>query len=255
MHKTLQLKIAVVLMLFTSMAWAQTRTVSGKLTSKEDGTALPGVNVVLKGTSNGTTTDADGNFSLTVPDAGGTLVFSFIGLATQEQLIGERTTVDVQMVADTKQLAEVVVVGYGEQSSRNKLEAVSTVTAESFKNFPVVGPQQMLQGQAAGVQVVNSSGVLGSAASVRIRGASSISGGGSPLYVVDGVPLNDGANGNYSTAQGAGAVLNPLIDLNPNDVESMTVLKDASAVAIYGSRGANGVIVITTKRGRGEASP
>src|SRR5258708_3498303 len=107
----------------------------------------------------------------------------------------------------------------------------------------------MLQGQAAGVQVVNSSGVLGSAAAVRIRGASSISGGGSPLYVVDGVPLNDGANGNYSTAQGAGAVLNPLVDLNPNDVESMTVLKDASAVAIYGSRGANGVILIKTKRG------
>lgn len=237
------------LMLVTSMAWAQTRMVSGKVTSSEDGSPIPGVNVVVKGSINGTNTDADGKFNLAVSDNSGTLVFSFIGLATQEQVIGERTVIDVQMIADSKQLAEVVVVGYGEQSSRNKIEAVSTVNGDAFKNYPVVGPQQMLQGQAAGVQIVNSSGVLGSAASVRIRGTSSITGGGSPLYVIDGVPLNDGANGNFTSLQGGSTPLNPLIDLNPNDVESMTVLKDASAVAIYGSRGANGVILIKTKRG------
>jgi len=249
MTKTLRLKIVFVLMLFSGALCAQTRTVSGKVTSADDGTAVPGVNVFLKGTTNGTSTDGDGNFKLSISEGGESLVFSFIGFETQEVLVGDRTIVDVQLIADAKQLSEVVVVGYGEQNSRNRIEAVSTVSGESFKNFPVVGPQQMLQGQAAGVQVVNSSGVLGSAASVRIRGASSISGGGSPLYVIDGVPLNDGANGNFSTQQGGSTPLNPLLDLNPNDVASMTVLKDAAAVAIYGSRGANGVILIKTKRG------
>src|SRR5260221_9974861 len=156
MQKNLRARIVAVLMLVSSMAWAQTREVSGKVMSQEDGSPIPGVNVNLKGTTNGTTTDADGSFKLLVPNGGGTLVFSFIGLATQEVDIGDRTTIDLQMKADAKQLSEVVVVGYGEQSSRNRLQAVSTVSGESFKNFDVVGPQQMLQGQAAGVQVINS---------------------------------------------------------------------------------------------------
>ena len=252
MRKNLLIKLVPLLLLISSMAWAQERTITGKVTSSEDGSTLPGVNVVVKGTTNGTVTDSEGRFSLSAGN-GGVLVLSFIGLKTLEVTIGDRTTIDVQMQNDVTQLSEVVVVGYGEQSSRNRLQAVSTVNAESFRNMPVVGPQQMLQGQAAGVQIVNSSGVLGSAASVRIRGAASISGGGNPLYVIDGVPLNDGANGgtdgNFSTLQGGSARLNPLIDLNPNDVESMTVLKDAAAVAIYGSRGANGVVLIKTKRG------
>ncbi len=248
MRKNLLLKmLPLFFALVTSLAWAQERTVTGKVTSAEDGSGLPGVNVLVKGTTTGVVTDVDGKYSLTA--SGETLVFSFIGFKTTELQIGDRTTIDVVMESDATQLSEIVVVGYGEQSSRNRLQAVSTVNAESFKNIPSIGPQQMLQGQAAGVQVVNSTGVLGSSASVRIRGASSISGGGSPLYVVDGVPLNDGANGSFSSQQGASAPLNPLIDLNPNDVESMTVLKDAAAVAIYGSRGANGVILIKTKRG------
>jgi TonB-linked SusC/RagA family outer membrane protein len=248
MRKNLLIKLVPLLLLISSMAWAQERTITGKVTSSEDGSSLPGVNVVVKGTTNGTVTDSEGRFSLSAPN-GGVLVLSFIGLKTEEVNIGDRTVIDVKMENDVTQLSEVVVVGYGEQSSRNRLQAVSTVSAESFRNIPLVGPQQMLQGQAAGVQVVNSTGVLGSSASVRIRGAASISGGGSPLYVIDGVPLNDGANGAFSSQQGASAPLNPLIDLNPNDVESMTVLKDAAAVAIYGSRGANGVILIKTKRG------
>lgn len=157
--------------------------------------------------------------------------------------------IDVALEADVKTLSEIVVVGYGQQSARNNLQSVSTVKADAFLNVPAISPQQLLQGQAAGVQMVNSSGVLGSAAAIRIRGAASISGGSSPLFVVDGVPLNDGGNGGFSSAQGAGTGLNPLLDLNPNDIESMTVLKDAAAVAIYGSRGANGVVLIKTKRG------
>jgi TonB-dependent starch-binding outer membrane protein SusC len=241
--------VGLALMFCSFQAFAQDRTVSGRVTSAEDGSALPGVNVVVKGTTIGTATDSDGRYSLTVPSSGGSLVFSFIGLQTQEITIGDRTVVDVSLALDATQLSEVIVVGYGEQSLRNSVQTVSTVNSAAFKNMPVITPQQLLQGQAAGVQMINSSGVLGAAAAVRIRGASSISGGGSPLYVIDGVPLVDGGNGGFSTAQGAGTGLNPLIDLNPNDIESMTVLKDASAVAIYGSRGANGVILIKTKRG------
>jgi TonB-dependent starch-binding outer membrane protein SusC len=253
MKKNLLRIILFVLLLPSSSAWAQERIVTGKVVSKEDGTSLPGVSVVVKGTSNGTVTDADGKYSIGVP-IDGSLVFSFIGLKSIEVLVTQGTTVfDVQMASDITQLGEIVVVGYGEQSTRNSVQSVSTVNSESFKNIPLIGPQALLQGQAAGVQVVNSTGVLGSSASVRIRGAASLSGGGNPLYVVDGVPLNDGANGAYSTQQGAGAALNPLIDINPNDIETFSVLKDASAVAIYGSRGANGVILIKTKKGASDS--
>jgi TonB-linked SusC/RagA family outer membrane protein len=235
-------------LLASGFAWAQERVVTGKVTSAEDGAPVPGVNVVIKGSSSGTVTDAEGAYKIAAAN-GSTLVFSFIGFLTIERQVGAQSVIDVQMSADITQLSEIVVVGYGEQSTRNNIQAVSTVKSDAFRNMPVISPQQLLQGQAAGVQMINSSGVLGSASSVRIRGAASISGGGSPLYVIDGVPLNDGANGAFTTQQGGSAPLNPLIDLNPNDIESMTVLKDASAVAIYGSRGANGVILIKTKRG------
>lgn len=231
---------------------AQERTISGRVTSSEDGSPLPGVNVILKGSTIGSTTDVNGNFSINAPNGNGTLVFTFIGLVSKEVEIGNQTVINISMENDITQLSEVIVVGYGEQSARNNVQAVSTIKNDAFKNVPAISPQQLLQGQAAGVQMVNSSGLLGSASTVRVRGASSISGGGSPLYVIDGVPLNDGGNGSYSTQQGGSAPLNPLLDLNPNDIESMTVLKDASAVAIYGSRGANGVILIKTKRGSSE---
>jgi TonB-dependent SusC/RagA subfamily outer membrane receptor len=151
------------------------------------------------------------------------------------------------MQTDAIGLDETVVVAYGTQSNRFRVQSIGTVTAESIKNVPLLGPQQLLQGQVAGVQMTNMSGVLGSAAAIRVRGPSSINAGGNPLFVIDGVPLNDR---DYSAAQGAGAGLNPLNDINPNDIASMTVLKDAGATAIYGSRGANGVILITTKKGK-----
>jgi TonB-linked SusC/RagA family outer membrane protein len=249
MKRFLLVCLTAVLTFSASAAWAQDRTVSGTVTSVEDGSTLPGVNVLLKGTTTGTSTDSEGKYSLSVPSTGGTLVFSFIGIETTEVVIGERTLIDVALKQDVTQLSEIVVVGYGEQSSRNTTSAVATINSESFRNVPAITPQQLIQGQAAGVQMVNSSGVLGAASTIRIRGAASITGGGSPLYVVDNVPLNDGANGAFSTAQGAGSGLNPLLDLNPNDIESISVLKDAAAIAIYGSRGANGVILIKTKRG------
>jgi len=249
MTKNVLLRVFALMLLTFSTALGQERTITGKVTSKDDGSGLPGVNVIIKGTSLGTVTDSNGVYSIATPSSGGTLLFSFIGYKTAEVEIGINTVIDLVMTDDATQLSEVVVVGYGEQSSRNSIQSVSTVSAETFRNVPAIGPQGLLQGQAAGVQVVGSSGLLGGAPAVRIRGAASISGGGSPLYVVDGVPLNDGANGAFSTQQGGGAPLNPLIDLNPNDIESMSVLKDAAAVSIYGSRGANGVILIKTKRG------
>lgn len=235
----------LLLTLCMGSAYAQDRTVSGKVTSAESGEALPGVNVIVKGTSQGTVTDVDGNYRLGVPSDANTLTFSFIGLKEQEVAIDNRSTINVQMQEDARQLSEVVVVGYGTQSEKLGLQSVSEVASEQFANQPAVSPQELLQGRAAGVQVVGTSGVLGSRSNLRIRGAASIGAGNQPLYVVDGVPLNDAS---YSLSQGA-VSLNPLQDLNPNDIESISILKDASAVAIYGSRGANGVVLINTKRG------
>lgn len=220
-------------------------TVSGKVTSMESGEALPGVNVIVKGTTVGTVTDIEGNYNLSVPADDAVLQFSFIGYITEEEPINGRATIDLAMAPDLQQLSEVVVVGYGTQSEKLGLQSVSEVNSEEFANQPVISPQELIQGRAAGVQVVSSSGVLGSRSNLRIRGASSMGAGNQPLYVVDGVPLNDGE---YSNDLGA-VSLNPLQSINPNDIESISILKDASAVAIYGSRGANGVVIINTKQG------
>ena len=243
MRRNLLLKIVPLLMLITSMAWAQTRTVSGKVTSAEDGAAIPGVNVVQKGTTNGTTTDADGKYSLSVPEGGGILTFSFIGLTTQELEIGQNSIIDVQLTANAAQLSEVVVVGYGTQDRRTLTSAISTVTAEQIALKPIQSFDQALVGNAPGVQVTQTSGLLGQAPRIRIRGTNSITSGANPLYVVDGVPMFDGNNSGV-------AQTNALADINPMDIQSLEVLKDGSATAIYGSRAANGVILITTKRGK-----
>ena len=226
---------------------AQSRTITGVVKGSDDGLPLPGVSVKVKGGTAATQTGVNGNYSITVTDANVTLVFSYIGYSTNEVLVGNNATIDVTLAVDTKQLSEVVVVGYGTQSRALSTQAVASVDAESFKNVPIVSPQQILQGQAAGVNMVNSSGLLGSAAQITIRGGSSLNAGGQPLYVVDGVPLN---TGDYTQAQGGSSGLNPLLNINANDIESMSVLKDASAVAIYGSRGANGVVLIKTKSGQ-----
>ena len=179
------------------------------------------------------------------------LTFSYVGFVPNEITVGASSVIDVTMTVDAAALDEVVVVAYGTQNKKTLLQSISKVDSEQLEDIPAAGPQDLLQGQAAGVQVVNSSGILGSAPTVKIRGVNSISSGSRPLFVVDGVPLNDA---NQTTAQG-GQALNPLNDINPNDIESMTVLKDAAATAVYGSRGSNGVVLITTKTGKkGEAT-
>ncbi|MEM9856057.1 MAG: TonB-dependent receptor [Bacteroidota bacterium] len=228
----------------TSNVHAQERTVTGKVTSVDDGAALPGVNVVLKGTSTGTVTDIDGNYTISIPSGNATLVFSFIGLTSEEVEIGSRSIVDLQMTSDVTQLSEVVVVGYGQTEKKKLTGAVETVTAEKFEQVPVPSFENILQGNVAGLNVQSTSGQPGGATNVRLRGIGSINAGSAPLYVLDGVPINIG------DLTRAAETSNVLASLNPNDIESLTVLKDASAAAIYGSRAANGVILITTKRGK-----
>ncbi|WP_299754146.1 TonB-dependent receptor [uncultured Pontibacter sp.] len=244
MKRSLLLSFLMIFALMTS-AWAQAQTVSGRVTAASDGSALPGVTVLEKGTSNGITTGADGEYRLNVqPNA--TLVFRFIGMTTQEVPVSGRSTVNVQLATDEKLLEEVVVVGYGTQERRQVTGATAKVTSEELENLPVTSVDQALQGRAAGVQISQNSGTPGAGISVRVRGATSISANNQPLYVVDGVPLT---TGDYSQLGYGGQSVNAIADLNPNDIESIDILKDASAAAIYGSRAANGVVLITTKRG------
>lgn len=242
MRKTLMLLLTV--FGFCTQLWAQ-RNVTGTVTDN-NGTLLPNVSVLVKGTNTGTVTKEDGSFSLNVPANGRTLVFSIVNMNTREIAIGSQAIVNASLQNANQSLQEVVVVGYGTQAQRTATQTASVIRASEFTNQPILSTTQALQGRAAGVNMVNSSGLLGAAPNVQVRGASSLLGGTQPLYVVDGVPLNDDV---ISGAQGGGSGLNPLLDLNPNDVESITVLKDAAAVAIYGSRGTNGVIIIKTKRG------
>ena len=202
--------------------------VSGVLTDEADN-PLPGVNVLVKGTTIGTTTDAQGRYSLNVPDENSILVISFIGYSTQEITVGTQTTINVKLMPDIQQLGEVVVVGYGTQKKTSVTGAISSVSSEQISVQPVVNIGQALQGRVAGVTVVNN-GAPGSAPIVRVRGVGTVN-NANPLYVIDGFPTGD------------------LNSINPKDIESLEVLKDASAAAIYGSRAANGVILITTKRG------
>jgi TonB-linked SusC/RagA family outer membrane protein len=238
--------LVLALLLVGSMSlWAQ-RTITGKVTD-DKGEALIGATILVKGTVKGTITDVEGSFKLAVPEGTTNLQVSYTGFRAKEVALGNETTLNIIMEVDAIGLDETVVVGYGTQSNRFRVQSIATVTESSIKNQPLLGPQQLLQGQVAGVQMTSMSGVLGSAAAIRVRGPSSINAGGNPLFVIDGIPLNDR---DYSTAQGASASLNPLNDINPNDIASISVLKDAGATAIYGSRGANGVILITTKKGK-----
>lgn len=239
------LLVGLFVALCASMTYAQSRRVTGRVTEAGTTEPLSGVTIQIKGTASGTVSGENGTYAITAGD-NAVLIFSFLGYVTKEETVGQRSSIDVSLALDEAKLSEVVVVGYGEQTQRYKTQNTAIVGQENIKNVPAISPQQLLQGQAAGVQMTNSSGLLGSAAQIRVRGASSITAGGAPLFVVDGVPLNDEA---YSSAQGGGATLNPLLNISPNDIESMTVLKDAAAVAIYGSRGGNGVVLITTKKG------
>ncbi|WBO83151.1 SusC/RagA family TonB-linked outer membrane protein [Hymenobacter yonginensis] len=247
MQKTLLVGTLLMASAFQEVA-AQNRSISGRVTDRQTGEGLPGVTVLLKGTTNGVSTNSDGTFSLNnVPATGGTLVISSVGFVGLERTIGTDNTINIGLATDTKALSEVVVVGYGEQSKTLVTGSVSQVQAKEFASQPISSVEQVLQGRASGVQVTSNSGTPGGGISVRIRGNNSISASSDPLYVVDGVPVN---SGNYSNVGVGNQQLNALADLNPNDIASIEVLKDASAAAIYGSRGANGVVLVTTKRGQ-----
>ncbi|MDQ2658425.1 MAG: TonB-dependent receptor plug domain-containing protein, partial [Bacteroidota bacterium] len=244
----------VLLLLVTTVAWSQSRTVTGKVTSAEDQSGIPGVNVLEKGTNNGTATDADGNFSLNV-NANATLVFSFVGFATQEVPVGNQTSINVTLQPDVTALSEVVVIGYGEVNRRDATGAVTSVTAKDFNTGVISSPEQLIQGKTAGVQMTSTTGNPGDAVQLRIRGTNSIRSNNNPLFVVDGVPLAGGTQpASADLGLGSSGDTNPLNFLNPSDIESISILKDASATAIYGSRGANGVVIITTKKGMGKGA-
>lgn len=231
-------------MLCSITSFAQTRDVSGTVTSLDDGSAIPGVNVVIKSASTGTVTDADGRYKLSVSGNDAVLVFSFIGYETIEIPVGNQTTIDAKLVADIQQLGEVVVVGYGTQLKQDLTGNIASVKGADIQNIPVNSFEQALQGRAAGVLITAQNGKLGQGISVSVRGSSSITAGNQPLYVIDGMIVN---SGNLSSSN---ATTNPMADINFNDIESFEILKDASAAAIYGSRASNGVVLITTKRGK-----
>ena len=232
--------LMIVCLLAVAQALAQS-TVSGKVTD-ESGEGLPGVNVLIKGTTNGAQTDLNGNYRLTV-NSGDILVFSYVGFQTQEIAAGNRTTIDITMGGATE-LQEVVVTGYGVQIKQYLTGNIASVSAEDIKDIPVSNVESAIQGRTAGVFIESSSGKVGEGIKVRVRGNSSISASNQPLYVVDGMIItseSQGITNNQPT--------NPLADINFADIESVEVLKDASAAAIYGSRASNGVVLITTKRG------
>src|SRR5688500_631020 len=253
MRKFLLVCLTAVFSFAYGESWAQERTVTGKITSTEDGSPLPGVNVVLKGTSVGTVSDVTGTFTLGVPATGGTLVFSFIGLVSQEIEVGTRSTIDVTMAQDVRQLSEVVVTAIGIERSEKTLGYSATkVDERAITQGRSFSAMNSLQGKIAGVNISSSSGAPGASTKVIIRGYSSLSGNNSPLYVVDGVPINNNASIFYdesNSIQRTQDFGNRANDINPDDIENITVLKGASATALYGSRAANGVIMITTKKG------
>lgn len=217
---------------FYALANPAVIAIKGKVTD-DQGMGIPGVSIVLKGSTTGTATDATGTYSLNVPDGSGTLVFSYIGYVTEEIPIDNRTTIDITLLPNIESLSEIVVVAYGTQRRADVTGAVATVSGSEVKDLPVTQFTQKLQGKIPGVQINQTTGTPGQGMSVRIRGAASIGGGTQPLYVVDGFPIVGGIN-----------------NINPDEIESFSILKDASATALYGSRAANGVVLIQTKRAK-----
>jgi TonB-linked SusC/RagA family outer membrane protein len=238
MYAVLMVFLSVPVCLYASPL--QAVTVTGTVID-DTGEILPGVSVVEKGTTNGTVSDSNGNFKLTVSSSQSVVVFSFVGTVSQEIIVGERTVLNVTLVADASTLSEVVVVGYGTQDKKDVTGAIASVKSEDFNRGIMNSPEQLLQGKVAGVNVTSVSGEPGARQTISIRGPGGVRTGSTPLFVVDGIPLDNSSTGGDT---------NPLNFLNPQDIETMDVLKDASATAIYGSRGANGVVLITTKRGK-----
>lgn len=232
-------------MIFTVVGYAQQKTVTGAVTS--EGIPLPGVNIVTKGTTNGVVSDFDGNYSISMNEEDGVLVFSYLGYETQEIEINSRDTINVSMIENLESLNEVVVVGFGSQRRKDLTGAIETISSDDISRQPTTSIDQSLGGQVAGVYITNRGGDAAAPINVRIRGVGT-TGNNQPLFVVDGIPLVQTSNQTVNT--GSNTESNPLATLNPNDIESINVLKDASAAAIYGARAANGVVIITTKRGK-----
>lgn len=230
-------------------AWAQERKVSGKVTSAEDNGGMPGVSVVLKGTAKGTNTDADGNYTIMVPEKGGKLVFSFVGSETQELEVGNRSTLNVSLANDAKQLGEVVVTAVGIQRDKKALAyAVTNLKGQDMQQRSEPDPLRALSGKVPGVNITAGNGAPGAGTRITIRGNNSFTGNNQPLFVVDGIPFDNSVNQTQGYNQNT-VTTNRAYDIDPNNIENMTVLKGAAASALYGSRAANGVIVITTKSG------
>lgn len=255
LKQNLRMLCLLMMTLIVQGVWAQVRTVTGTVSDGKD--PLIGVTVQVKGNAKvGTITDVDGKYSIEVTSPGTILVYSYVGYQTTEKMVGQNSRLDVVMKADDKSLDEVVVVGYGTMKKSDLTGSVSQLKAEDFKSGSNLSAQQLMQGAFAGVNIAQNSGKPGGSTTIRVRGGTSVNASNDPLYVIDGVPIDANAgsgqsnistyNNDFFDQESA----NPLSMLNPNDIESIDVLKDASATAIYGSRGANGVIMITTKKGK-----
>ncbi|WP_321348063.1 TonB-dependent receptor [uncultured Draconibacterium sp.] len=239
-RKNLKVVLFLFAMLSITLGYAQVKTVTGNVSDAGSGEPLPGVTIVVKGTTQGTITDFDGNYSIDV-EQGQTIVLSYIGYNPQEIVISASNQVNVQLEQSMENLDEVVVIGYGQVKKEDATGSVAAVSSDDFNQGAITSPQELVTGKIAGVQITNSGGAPGEGSTIRIRGGSSLSASNDPLIVIDGVPIS---------SEGVSGMRNPLNMIHPSDIETMTVLKDASATAIYGSRASNGVILITTKKGR-----
>ncbi|CCH52210.1 hypothetical protein BN8_01192 [Fibrisoma limi BUZ 3] len=222
----------------------QDRVLTGQVVDSESGETLPGVNITVKGTNRGVSSDAQGNYRITLPNGSTTLVFSYVGYVSQEVTVGNENTLTIKLVADVRGLDEVQIVAFGEQRKRDLTGSIASIKSDAIRTNTAASPDVALQGRAAGVQITQAGGTPGGAVRINVRGVASINSNSQPLIVIDGVPV-------LTSAYGAGGIaMNPLAEINPNDIESLEVLKDASASVLYGSRAANGVILITTKKGK-----
>lgn len=252
-----RLSVAFILFGLPFVAMAQQKTVTGRVTSDKDGSGVSGASVIARGSSKGIKTNADGSYSLEVSAATKKLTVSSVGFTSADVTIENDNTANVVLKASNEGLTEVVVIGYGTARKKDVTGAVGSVSAKNFNKGPQTSPDQLIQGKLAGVQVLANNGAPGAGTTIRIRGASSIRAGNTPLFVVDGIPLsntNARPDINFTDVGGASPSGNPLNFINPADIASMEVLKDASAAAIYGSRGANGVVLITTRKGASGAA-
>ncbi|RXQ96280.1 TonB-dependent receptor [Ancylomarina salipaludis] len=235
-----KLLLLLVMVCSFTITQAQEKVVSGTVTDANDGMGIPGVSVVVKGTTTGTSTDFDGHFSISA-EASSTLVFSFIGYKSQEIAVGDQTNFNIVLSTNTENLSEVVVIGYGQVKKEDATGSVIAIKSDDFNKGSISSPQELLTGKMPGVTITSGGGAPGSGSTIRIRGGSSLFASNDPLIIIDGVPVSSDA---------VSGMRNPLNTINPNDIETFTVLKDASATAIYGSRASNGVILVTTKKGK-----